>query len=106
MFQMMVMYYMMVVVIVMNAYDNDDDDHDEHNDLDDEDYCVMYRILQVMVWSEKTSGEVLGDQGMMGTHDMETYKYFKDAKNYRGSNKVSNQLFIQLTSSFGSNKKH
>ena len=29
----------------MNAYDNDDDDHDEHNDLDDEDYCVMYRIL-------------------------------------------------------------
>lgn len=44
--------------------------------------------VKVMVWSEKTSGEVLGDQGMMGTHDMETYKYFKDAKNYRGNNKV------------------
>jgi hypothetical protein len=45
-----------------------------------------------MVWSEKTSGEVLGDQGMMGTHDMETYKYFKDSKNYQGSNKVGNAV--------------
>ena len=42
-----------------------------------------------MVWSEKTSGEVLGDQGMMGTHDMETYKYFKDRKNYSQSNNLA-----------------
>ena len=44
--------------------------------------------VKVMVWSEITSGEVLGDKGMMNTHDMETYKFFKDGANYRGSNRV------------------
>ena len=33
-----------------------------------------------MVWSEKTSGDVLGDKGVMGTHDMETFNYFKATK--------------------------
>eukprot|EP00092_Neocalanus_flemingeri_P027266 GFUD01029568.1.p1 GENE.GFUD01029568.1~~GFUD01029568.1.p1 ORF type:complete len:832 (-),score=202.16 GFUD01029568.1:287-2782(-) len=44
--------------------------------------------VKIMVWSEKTSGEWVGDAGMMNTHDMETYKYFKDGKNYRTSNRV------------------
>jgi len=39
--------------------------------------------IKVMVWSEKTSGAWVGDKGMMNTHDMETYKYFKDPNNYR-----------------------
>jgi len=42
--------------------------------------------VKVMVWSEKTSGQVLGDKGMMNTHDMETWKYFRDASNYRNNN--------------------
>lgn len=33
--------------------------------------------VYVMVWSEKTSGEFLGEKGFMGTHDMETFNYFK-----------------------------
>jgi len=33
--------------------------------------------VYVMVWSEKTSGQILGEKGFMGTHDMETYNYFK-----------------------------
>lgn len=44
--------------------------------------------VKVMVWSEKTSGDIVGDKGMMNTHDMETYKYFKDGKKYRGNNRV------------------
>jgi len=44
--------------------------------------------VKVMVWSEKSSGEIVGDEGVMGTHDMETYKYFKDGKNYRTSHRV------------------
>jgi len=44
--------------------------------------------VKVMIWSEKSSGEVIGDKGMMGTHDMETYKYFKDKSRYSGTNMV------------------
>ncbi len=33
-----------------------------------------------MVWSEKTSGAVIGEKGMMGTHDMETYNRFKNTR--------------------------
>merc|ERR1719348_57386 len=40
--------------------------------------------VKVMVWSEKTSGQVIGDKGMMNTHDMETWKYFRDPSNYNG----------------------
>jgi len=35
--------------------------------------------VYVMVWSEKTSGE-FKKVGVMGTHDMETYYYFKQTK--------------------------
>lgn len=38
--------------------------------------CKVY----VMVWSEVTSGDVLGEKGFMGTHDMETYNYFKNTR--------------------------
>ena len=30
-----------------------------------------------MVWSEKTSGDIVGEKGVMNTHDMETFNYFK-----------------------------
>jgi len=45
--------------------------------------------VKVMVWSEYTSGN-LKTEGVMGTHDMETYNYFKDGRNYEnpGGNKV------------------
>jgi len=43
--------------------------------------------VKVMVWSEMSSGEFVGDKGMMNTHDMETYKYFKDPANYASNNK-------------------
>lgn len=36
--------------------------------------------VYVMVWSEKTSGDVIGEKGVMGTHDMETYNFFKPTK--------------------------
>lgn len=36
--------------------------------------------VYVMVWSEKTSGDVLGEKGVMGTHDMETFNFFKPTK--------------------------
>ncbi len=36
--------------------------------------------VYVMVWSEKTSGEVIGQKGMMGTHDMETFHRFKNTR--------------------------
>ena len=36
--------------------------------------------IYVMVWSEKTSGEVVGEKGVMNTHDMETFHYFKNTK--------------------------
>ncbi len=36
--------------------------------------------VYVMVWSEKTSGEFMGEKGFMGTHDMETYHRFKNTK--------------------------
>ena len=35
--------------------------------------------VYVMVWSEKTSNN-LKEIGVMGTHDMETYNYFKSTK--------------------------
>ena len=34
--------------------------------------------VYVMVWSEKTSGDIVGEKGVMGTHDMETYNRFKN----------------------------
>ena len=36
--------------------------------------------VYVMVWSEKTSGDLIGEKGVMGTHDMETYNAFKNTK--------------------------
>lgn len=36
--------------------------------------------VYVMVWSEKTSGDIVGEKGVMGTHDMETYRRFKNTK--------------------------
>jgi len=36
--------------------------------------------VYIMVWSEKTSNE-FKKQGVMGTHDMDTYFYFKQAEN-------------------------
>ena len=33
-----------------------------------------------MVWSEKSSGEIVGEKGVMGTHDMETFHFFEDTK--------------------------
>jgi len=50
--------------------------------------------VKIMIWSEKSSGDIIGDEGMMGTHDMETYKYFKDRKNYR---QTTNQVLCALT---------
>jgi len=50
--------------------------------------------VRVMVWSEKSSGDWVGDEGMMGTHDMETYKYFKDKGNYNQNN---NKVLCALT---------
>ena len=41
-----------------------------------------------MVWSEYTSGNVLGEKGVMGTHDMETYNFFKNSSNYGTPNRV------------------
>ena len=35
----------------------------------------------VMVWSEKTSNQV-NTQGVMGTHDMDTYNYFQNTSVY------------------------
>ena len=37
--------------------------------------------VKVMVWSEYTSGNMVSE-GVMGTHDMETYNYFKDSSRY------------------------
>ena len=34
--------------------------------------------VYVMVWSEKTSGDYVGEKGVMGTHDMETFNRFKN----------------------------
>jgi phospholipase D1/2 len=36
--------------------------------------------VYVMVWSEKTSGDFVGEKGVMGTHDMETFNYFKNTQ--------------------------
>ena len=33
--------------------------------------------VYIMVWSEKTSGDIVGEKGVMNTHDMETFNYFK-----------------------------
>ncbi len=55
------------------------------HDMESNKYLVQ---IFVMVWSEKSSGEIVGDAGVMGTHDMETYKFFKDKNNYNGDNKV------------------
>lgn len=44
--------------------------------------------VQIMIWSEASSGAIIGDEGMMGTHDMETYKYFKQDHLYTSHNRV------------------
>jgi len=44
--------------------------------------------IQVMVWSEKSSGAIVGQDGVMNTHDMETYYFFKNNTNYTTPNKV------------------
>ena len=36
--------------------------------------------VYVMIWSEITSGDYVGERGMMNTHDMETFNYFKNTK--------------------------
>lgn len=36
--------------------------------------------VYVMIWSEITSVEAIGMEGVMGTHDTETYNYFKDTE--------------------------
>ena len=36
--------------------------------------------VYIMVWSEKSSGDIVGEQGIMGTHDMETFNFFKSTK--------------------------
>ena len=36
--------------------------------------------VYVMVWSEKTSGKIVGEKGVMNTHDMETFNYFEGTK--------------------------
>ncbi len=36
--------------------------------------------VYVMVWSEKSSGDFIGEKGVMGTHDMETFNFFKPTK--------------------------
>jgi len=41
--------------------------------------------VKVMVWEERK-------EGVLGTHDMETYRFFKDPKNYRTSNRVITAL--------------
>ena len=37
----------------------------------------MPLLVYIMVWSEKTSGDIVGEKGVMNTHDMETFNYFK-----------------------------
>eukprot|EP00088_Acartia_fossae_P036456 TRINITY_DN3767_c0_g1_i10.p1 TRINITY_DN3767_c0_g1~~TRINITY_DN3767_c0_g1_i10.p1 ORF type:complete len:833 (-),score=154.58 TRINITY_DN3767_c0_g1_i10:667-3165(-) len=70
--------------------------------------------IYVMVWSEKSSGEFVGDEGVMGTHDMETYKFFKNKANYRTTDNMvrcalaprelheTNELTDVLQNQFGS----
>ena len=48
---------------------------------------VLMVKVKVMVWSEMSSGDIVGDKGMMNTHDMETYRYFKESSNYAQGNK-------------------
>ena len=33
-----------------------------------------------MIWSEATSGDIVGEKGVCGTHDMETFNRFKNTK--------------------------
>ena len=43
-------------------------------------FITLFRFqVYVMVWSEKTSGDVV-EKGFMNTHDMETYNLFKNTK--------------------------
>jgi len=41
--------------------------------------------VKVMVWEERK-------EGILGTHDMETYRFFKNGQNYRTSNRVITAL--------------
>ena len=36
--------------------------------------------VNVMIWSEMSSGDIIGQEGLMGTHDMETFHRFKNTK--------------------------
>ena len=36
--------------------------------------------VNIMIWSEATSGDYVGEKGVCGTHDMETFNRFKSTK--------------------------
>ena len=36
--------------------------------------------MNIMIWSEATSGDIVGEKGVCGTHDMETFNRFKSTK--------------------------
>lgn len=36
--------------------------------------------VNIMIWSEATSGDIVGEKGVCGTHDMETFNRFKSTK--------------------------
>ena len=40
----------------------------------------------VMIWSEYSSGGKFGDEGIMKTYDMDTFKYFEDPSKYNQAN--------------------
>ena len=42
--------------------------------------------VRMMIWSERSSGNLI-EEGVMGTHDMETYNYFRQAR-YATNNRV------------------
>ena len=55
--------------------------------------------VYVMVWSEKTSGD-FKRQGVMGTHDMDTYYYFKETKVTCVIAPRYSQYFLRMTDCF------
>jgi hypothetical protein len=40
----------------------------------------MFATKKIIIRSEKTSGDFIGDKGVMGTHDMETFNFFKGTR--------------------------
>jgi hypothetical protein len=37
-------------------------------------------LIRFVYRSEKTSGDFIGEKGVMGTHDMETFNFFKGTR--------------------------